>query len=206
MTDIKDIKTKASDFSEKVKAIYPHITVTGDVDKPYYNIDWYDLEKKTMYRGYSSYDLKLVKKWLQEDFEVVEEDIDNLINRQQERIKTLTNSRDNWRRIAKEFDKASRETEKEVEGLQAEIERLNSCVKSEDEVRAIMKAQMEPMVKAITNEQIDLANKCGRISGILEFAERLKENTVTVKIGEQTCRVITVDGIDYYKKEMVGEV
>ena len=70
----------------KIKAIYPHITVTGDVDKPYYNIDWYDIEKKTMYRGYSSYDLKLVKKWLQEDFEVVEEDIDNLINLQQEEI------------------------------------------------------------------------------------------------------------------------
>ena len=102
----------------------------------------------------------------------------DLINRQQERIKTLTNSRDNWRRIAEEFDKASRETEKEVEGLQAEIERLNSCVKSEDEVRAIMKAQMEPMVKEITNEQIDLANKLGRIDGILKFAEMLKDDMV----------------------------
>lgn len=52
------------------------------------------------------------------------DDVIDLINRQSKRIKALTNSRDNWRRIAEEFDKASRETEKEVESLQAEIERL----------------------------------------------------------------------------------
>jgi chromosome segregation ATPase len=123
----------------------------------------------------------------------------DVLNRQQERIITLTNSRDNWRRIAEEFDKASRETEKEFEGLQAEIERLNSCVKSEDEVRAIMKAQMTPMVKEITNEQIDLANKLGKISGILEFAERLKghfnpDNSYDIK-----------QYIDTLAEEMVGE-
>ncbi len=95
MTDIKDIKTSAIDFSEKVKAIYPHITVTGDVDKPYYNIDWYDIEKKTMYRGYSSYKLELVRKWLQEEFEVVEEDIDDLINRQKAEIEEYQKHIDN---------------------------------------------------------------------------------------------------------------
>ena len=55
---------------------------------------------------------------------------------------------------------------------QAEIERLNSCVKSEDEIRAIMKSQMTPMVKEITNEQIDIATKLARFNAILEFAER----------------------------------
>ena len=44
-----------------------------------------------------------------------------------------------------------------------------------------------------------------RAEAIKEFAERLKENTVIVKIGKQNCKVITVDGIDYYKREMVGE-
>lgn len=58
-----------------------------------------------------------------------------------------------------------------IERQQAEIERLNSCVKSEDEIRAIMKDQMSPMVKEIVNEQIDSAIKLSRIY----FAERLKE-------------------------------
>ncbi len=91
---------------------------------------------------------------------------------------------------------------------QAEIERLNSCVKSEDEVRAIMKAQMEPMVKAITNEQIDLANKCGRISGILEFSERLKEMLPTQPHYHDVlkrCLEVVHKNIDNLVKEMVGE-
>jgi hypothetical protein len=45
----------------------------------------------------------------------------------------------------------------------AEIERLNKCIKTEDEVREIMKSQMLPMVKEI-----------GRIKAIKEFAKRLK--------------------------------
>lgn len=60
-----------------------------------------------------------------------------------------------------------------INRLQAENERLNSCVKSEDEVRAIMKAQMEPMVKEITNEQIDIAVKLARVDATLEFANKL---------------------------------
>lgn len=94
---------------------------------------------------------------------------------------------------------------------QAEIDRLNSCVKSEDEVRAIMKAQMEPMVKEITNEQIDLANKLGRIDGILKFAERLKnedaiECDVSLGYGRPCYEdVIPIIAIDTLVKEMVGE-
>ena len=60
---------------------------------------------------------------------------------------------------------------KEINRQKAEIERLNSCVKSEDEIRAIMKDQMTPMVREIVNEQIDAAVKLGR----KEFAEILKE-------------------------------
>lgn len=127
----------------KIKAIYPHITVTGDVDKPYYNIDWYDIEKKTMYRGYSSYDLKLVRKWLQEDFEVVKEDIDNLIKSQQEENDRLENILlgvmhfvDKWldgdELKQDEVNRASAMREKTlqiVENLQAENKRLtnNKC-------------------------------------------------------------------------------
>lgn len=80
-----EIKTS----KQKVKAIYPHITVSGTIDKPYYNIDWYDIEKQTMYRGFSSYDLSFVHKWLQEEFEVVETDIDEHIKRMQAENKQL---------------------------------------------------------------------------------------------------------------------
>lgn len=94
---------------------------------------------------------------------------------------------------------------------QADIERLNSCVKSEDEIRAIMKSQMEPMVKEITNEQIDLANKIGRTSGILEFAERLKnecafECDVSLGYGRPCYEdAIPIIAIDNLVKEMAGE-
>ena len=64
---------------QRVKAIYPHIVVSGDIDKPYYSIHWYDIEKEEMYRGFSSFKLELVRKWLEEEFEVVEADIDDLI-------------------------------------------------------------------------------------------------------------------------------
>jgi hypothetical protein len=74
---------------QKVKAIYPHIVVGGDIDKPCYNIHWYDIEQKTMICGFSSYKLELVRKWLEEEFEVVERDIDGLLDRQQAEIERL---------------------------------------------------------------------------------------------------------------------
>lgn len=90
MTDNEIIKSADNEtVKQRIKAIYPHITVSGAVDKPYYNIDWYDIEKQTMYRGWSSYNLELVRKWLEEEFEAVEADIDDLINRQKARIKEL---------------------------------------------------------------------------------------------------------------------
>lgn len=80
-------------IKKKIKAIYPHIVVGGKIDKPYYSIQWYDVEKKTMIDAYGSYKLEFVRKWLQEDFEVVENDIANLINRQQAEIERLTNNK-----------------------------------------------------------------------------------------------------------------
>lgn len=96
-----------------------------------------------------------------------------------------------------------------VEQQQAEIDRLNSCVKSEDEVRAIMKAQMETMVKEITNEQIDIANKLGRTSGILELTDRLEKmifpygmvNGGNYGINALSIKIL----IDKVRKEMAGD-
>lgn len=58
---------------------------------------------------------------------------------------------------------------------QAEIERLNGCVKSEGENRAIMKAQMEPMIKEATNEMFDRAVKVARADAVIDFAESFKK-------------------------------
>ena len=93
MTDNEIMKSADNEIvKQKIKAIYPHITVSGAVDKPYYNIDWYDVEKKAMYRGCSSYNLELVHKWLEEEFEVVEADIDDFLNRQKAEIERLNNT------------------------------------------------------------------------------------------------------------------
>ena len=62
-----------------------------------------------------------------------------------------------------------------IEALKAEIERLNGCVKSEGEIRAIMKAQMEPMIKEATNEMFDRAVKVARADAVIDFAESLKK-------------------------------
>lgn len=115
----------------KIKAIYPHIVVSGDIDKPYYSIHWYDIEQETMICGYSSYKLSLVRKWLKECFEVVDDDIDNLINK-------LKKSNKNYEQLQKELLKTNSQLYSELElkrkiikagndliiSLQAENERL----------------------------------------------------------------------------------
>lgn len=96
MTDKENTKVK-------IKAIYPHIVVGGDIDKPYYTIHWYDIEQKTMICGFGSYKLELVRKWLEEEFEVVESDIADVINRQQAEIERLSEALDIHKGIAEDW-------------------------------------------------------------------------------------------------------
>ena len=86
-----------------------------------------------------------------------------------------------------------------IKRQKAEIERLNSCVKSEDEVRAIMEDQMLPMVCEIVNEQIDAAVKLGR----KEFAERLKSSKEYSSERHET--IVPTAVIDWTLKEMESE-
>jgi DNA polymerase elongation subunit (family B) len=95
--------TDKENTKQKIKAIYPHIVVGGDIDKPCYTIHWYDIEQKTMICGFGSYKLELVRKWLEEEFEVVERDIDNLIARQQAEIETLKEAVEIHKGIAKDW-------------------------------------------------------------------------------------------------------
>lgn len=84
---------------------------------------------------------------------------------------------------------------------QAEIERLNSCVKSEDEIRAIMKTQMTPMVKEIVDKQFDIAVKLARAEAIKEFAEKLADVFYSHDKGDTYVREVVYNLV----KEMVGE-
>lgn len=128
MTDNEIIKTAEGEnhtSGEKIKAIYPHITISGTVYEPYYSIDWYDIEKQEMHRGYSSFNLQFVHKWLQENFEVVDDDIDNLINRQKAEIERL---------------------QKENEILSANAD--NAFQEGLNESRELFKQEVEAQIKA----------------------------------------------------------
>ena len=63
-------------MSNKVKAKDPHIVVSGNIDKPYYSIRYYDVSDNTWHIGFSSYNLKFVVEWLKTEFETVESDIE----------------------------------------------------------------------------------------------------------------------------------
>ena len=76
----------------------------------------------------------------------------------------------------------------------AEIERLQGEVKEKTETIDFLKNQAVGWSIDFCNLKAKL--KSAKSEARKEFAERLKENTVTVKIGKQTCKVITVEGID----------
>ncbi len=80
----------------KIKAIYPHIKVSVVDDKPYYCICWYGIENKEMNIGFGSFNLEYVCKWLQENFEVVENDFADLINRLQADKEYYKKNRDKY--------------------------------------------------------------------------------------------------------------
>lgn len=85
--------------------------------------------------------------------------------------------------------------------LHAEIKRLNSCVKSEDEVRAIMKSQMTPMVKELVNEQFDVAVELARADAIKELAGKIADVFCSHDKGDAYVREVVYNLV----KEMVGK-
>lgn len=95
------------------------------------------------------------------------------------------------------------------EEAQAEIERLKRCVKTEEEVREIAKKTMEPLVKEITREQIDIAVKYAKAEAYKELAERLKEymDIGHLRPPTEICfsELMVAKLIDNLVKEMVGE-
>ena len=95
---------------------------------------------------------------------------------------------------------------------QAENERLKSCIKTEKEVREIAKRTMEPLVKEITREQIDIAVKLAKSEAYKECIEKVKEKANKcfasrndVVLEETTTYNISKIFLDEILKELVGD-
>lgn len=63
----------ANSGNTKIKVTSAEIVVHGTVEKPYYEIKYYDIADGKHHIGYSSYNLNYVFKWLEECFDVVED-------------------------------------------------------------------------------------------------------------------------------------
>ena len=59
------------DERDKIKTPFAQIIVGGSTEKPCYSIMWWDTTSKECNIGYSSYFLGYVRKWLEEDFEII---------------------------------------------------------------------------------------------------------------------------------------
>ena len=64
---------------DKIKAINPQIVVNGNVDKPYYSIEYYDTSDNNWHIGYGSYELKNVIEWLKTDFDIIKTDVEPVV-------------------------------------------------------------------------------------------------------------------------------
>lgn len=122
MTDKNNTKTVR--VKDKIKAIYPHIVVGGKIDKPCFSIHWYDVKKKEMYIGYSSYNLNYVREWLKENFEIVEPEIDNLLKRQKTEIERLKSMNQAKLDCIHDLQSENEELTNEVDSLKKQMEWL----------------------------------------------------------------------------------
>ena len=57
---------------DKIKVSSAEIVVHGTKEKPYYEIEYFDLSDNEMHIGYSSYNLDIVFDYLDKYFEIVE--------------------------------------------------------------------------------------------------------------------------------------
>lgn len=66
-------RDKEVNQKDKIKVTEAEIVVHGTVEKPYYEIKYFDIADQQYHIGYSSYYLEFVFKWLNECFEIVGE-------------------------------------------------------------------------------------------------------------------------------------
>ena len=175
MTDKNNTKTVR--VKDKIKAIYPHIVVGGKIDKPCFSIHWYDVKKKEMYIGYSSYNLNYVREWLKENFEIVEPEIDNLLKRQKTEIERLKSMN------------------------QAKLD----CIHDLQNENEILSRNADTAFQDGLNERRDLFAPEIKAEAIKEFAKRLKSSIyINTNLLDYQCEAVEIV-IDDIVKEMVGE-
>lgn len=58
----------------KIKTHFAQIIVRGKVEKPYYEILYFDTEDRTYHIGFGSYNIENVFQWLADEFEIVDID------------------------------------------------------------------------------------------------------------------------------------
>ena len=70
-----DLVIRESDAKniDKVRVSRAEIVVHGTKEKPYYEIEYFDLSDKEMHIGYSSYKLDIVFEYLEKYFDIVDE-------------------------------------------------------------------------------------------------------------------------------------
>lgn len=192
MTDKNNTKTVR--VKDKIKAIYPHIVVGGKIDKPCFSIHWYDVMKKEMYIGYSSYNLNYVREWLKENFEIVEPEIDNLLKRQKTEIERLKSMN------------------------QAKLD----CIHDLQKENEILSRNADTAFQDGLNERRDLFASEIKAEAYKEFAEKAKENfqnleysadtdRKTVKVEEMKEQInwvlhsVAAETLDNILEELVGE-
>lgn len=73
--EVMEDKMKVNvDKPEKIRTNFAKIIVSGKRENPYYEIMYFHPEKNELCIGYSSYNLEYVFQWLQDIFEVVEDE------------------------------------------------------------------------------------------------------------------------------------
>lgn len=73
MNDDLVIRESAAKNIDKVRVSRAEIVVHGTKEKPYYEIEYFDLSDKEMHIGYSSYKLDIVFEYLEKYFDIVDE-------------------------------------------------------------------------------------------------------------------------------------
>lgn len=58
---------------KKIKTHFAKIFVSGDADKPYFNIMYFDPMDREYHIGFSSYCIENVFEWLSNEFEIIDE-------------------------------------------------------------------------------------------------------------------------------------
>ena len=71
---VEDKYQNCGNERNKIKVASAEIVVHGTVQKPYYEIRYYDLDDGKYHIGYSSYCLDYVFEWLEKYFDIVEDE------------------------------------------------------------------------------------------------------------------------------------